>query len=274
MAHQLINNTIYQPVGDAVQLVGNSSNVELRNNILWVQNGYDLNVAADSQQGFNSDYNDLYATASGQLVLWGSTTFVQLLDWQYELNFDRHGLSVDPQFVDPAGSDFQILSGSPTVDAGDPASPYLSETAPNGGRVNLGSTGNTDQATPSDSQTVQVLNPLPSAKLQIGQTVDIQWQSSGLTTSSTAALINAGGGQVGNWLANTYQTSGYTSSFNNPVDTSGVTNPRRRRSIRRLPMPAVARGVSWPMPCRPPMAPTRCDSTSQLSTTTPVPSTS
>src|SRR6202008_2610312 len=103
-----------------------------RNNILWVQAGYDLNVAADSQQGLNSDYNDLYKTASGQVVLWGSSSLAQLVDWQYQLNLDRHGLSVDPQFVNPAGNDgflgydsvhggdhgqddnFQILAGSPT----------------------------------------------------------------------------------------------------------------------------------------------------------------
>ena len=32
----------------------------LRNNILWVEAGYDLYVTPDSQVGFNSDYNLLY----------------------------------------------------------------------------------------------------------------------------------------------------------------------------------------------------------------------
>ena len=49
--------------------------------------------------------------------------------------------------------------GSPTIDAGDPASYYLAEPAPNGGRVNLGFDGNTPQAATSAAQTVQVLSP-------------------------------------------------------------------------------------------------------------------
>ena len=38
----IVNNTIYQPVGDAVRIENFSSNVRLRNNILWVDAGYAL----------------------------------------------------------------------------------------------------------------------------------------------------------------------------------------------------------------------------------------
>ena len=38
---------------------------------------------------------------------------------------------------------------SPTIDAGDPGFTYTSETPFNGGRVNMGATGNTSDATPS-----------------------------------------------------------------------------------------------------------------------------
>ena len=38
---QIINNTVYQIAGDAVQ-VWTSRNVALLNNILWTQAGYDL----------------------------------------------------------------------------------------------------------------------------------------------------------------------------------------------------------------------------------------
>ena len=41
--------------------------MSLRNNILWVEAGYDISVAADSQVGFQSDYNDLYTTGSGKI---------------------------------------------------------------------------------------------------------------------------------------------------------------------------------------------------------------
>ena len=65
----ITNNTVYQPVGDAIKLQ-NAANVRLRNNILWVSAGYDLNIDSASQVGFQSDYNDLYATGAGQVAQW------------------------------------------------------------------------------------------------------------------------------------------------------------------------------------------------------------
>ena len=55
--------------------------------------------------------------------------------------------------------------------------------------------------TTSAAQTIQVLAPFGLEKVQVGQTVPIQWQTSGLTASSPVALIDAGGGAVGNWLS-------------------------------------------------------------------------
>ncbi len=241
---QIINNTVYQPVGDAVLVQGGSSNVLLRNNILWVEAGYDLNVNADSETGFNSDYNDLYTTASGQVASWQGTSFATQAAWFYGVNQDAHSQSVDPQFADPAGVDgvlgdpsgvdggaddnFHVLSTSLTIDAGDPTFAYLAEPSPNGDRVNQGADGNTAQAATSAAQTIQVLAPFGLEKVQVGQTVPISWQTSGLTASSPVALIDAGGGAVGDWVSGGgYQTSGeyYSSSFSNPVNTSGVTNP-------------------------------------------------
>ena len=48
---------------------------------------------------------------------------------------------------------------SPAIDRGDAASVYSNEPAPNGGFINLGSDGNTDQASPSPSDYVLVLKP-------------------------------------------------------------------------------------------------------------------
>ena len=56
---QLVNNTVYQIVGDAMQVNGSSQNITILNNILWTPAGYGRNVASDSQQGFASDYNGL-----------------------------------------------------------------------------------------------------------------------------------------------------------------------------------------------------------------------
>ena len=377
----ITNNTVYQPVGDAIKLQS-APYVRLRNNILWVDAGYDVNVDSPSQVGFDSDYNDLYAALSGKLALWGSREFTTRVDWFYELGQDGHSQTTAPQFINPAGPDgvlgfsaqsaspaqyldngqpgfstsgawtsqgtgygsnslkndtggsrqatwtftgltpgyyqvaatwpatsyayfpqysvydsntllanmdvnqsvapsdftdagvpwknlglvyvsdgtltvilsesrgyvlvadavrlqaavgdhgtddnFHVQPGSPTIDAGDLQSYYLAELMPNGNRVNLGFDGNTAQAaTSTASQLVQVLSPNGLEKFEVGQPVNIQWRSAGLTPSGTVALINTGyGGTVDNWLDDTYQTSGYSyTSFTNAVITGAVANP-------------------------------------------------
>ena len=99
------------------------------------------------------------------------------------------------QIVGQGSSDdnFQVKGVSPTVDAGDPASPYLAEPAPNGGRVNQGYDGNTAEATPSLAQLVQVLSPTTLDKVQVGQPVTVSWRSDGLTATRPVAFINVGG---------------------------------------------------------------------------------
>ena len=125
-----------------------------------------------------------------------------------------------------ADDDFHVQSDSPTIDAGDPASYYLSEPAPNGGRINLGSDGNTAYAATSPAPMVQILSPNGLGKYVQGEQVNVQWRSDGLTTSHTVALINAGGPAVGVWSANAYETSsGSTGTISASIDTSGVTNP-------------------------------------------------
>jgi hypothetical protein len=52
----------------------------------------------------------------------------------------------DPLFINAIGDDYHLKSASPAIDAGDPASSYANEPAPNGGRVNMGRYGNTSEA--------------------------------------------------------------------------------------------------------------------------------
>ena len=108
----LVNNTIYQRVGDAVDVQSSSTNITLKNNILDVQGGstqgYDINVDSTSEQGFTSDFNDLYFSGSGSLGLWEGHAFsgaTARADWYYELGLDQHSLTSDPQLVNPAGPD-------------------------------------------------------------------------------------------------------------------------------------------------------------------------
>ena len=89
---------------DGVVIDGGSSSVSLQNNILWNQSGYDIYVATDSQQGFASDYNDLFVSGTG-MIAWWQTDFTDLYDWQTETLFDAHLIgytTLDPTLRQPA----------------------------------------------------------------------------------------------------------------------------------------------------------------------------
>jgi parallel beta-helix repeat protein len=200
----VVNNTIYQPAGDAVRSEGASRDVRLLNNILWVADGYAVSVAADSREGFGSDYNLLFSTGAGKLALWGDRAFTRRVDWLYELGHDAHGGTRDPLFVDADGADnllgytagadhgldddFRLSASSPALDAGDPAGDFTLEPSPNGGRVDLGAYGNTAQATLRPAQTVQVLSPNGLEKFEEGQSVAILVRASGLSAGTTVTL--------------------------------------------------------------------------------------
>ncbi|HEY7118485.1 MAG TPA: NosD domain-containing protein, partial [Tepidisphaeraceae bacterium] len=133
---RIVQNTFYTPAGDNVSVSGGSQQVEVRNNILWTESGYDLNVADDSHAGFFSDFNDLYATGSGKLVHYFKD-FSDVLDWQADVNrFDLHSIGAtvvnprwaEPRFVDKAIDDYRVIdivggqrSSSPTIDSADQA---------------------------------------------------------------------------------------------------------------------------------------------------------
>ena len=46
---KLVNNTVYQPVGDAILLDGDTSDLVLRNNLLWIDAGYAVHATTDNQ---------------------------------------------------------------------------------------------------------------------------------------------------------------------------------------------------------------------------------
>ena len=101
----LVNNTVYQVTGDAVRIDSSVENARLRNNILWTQAGYDIWVASDSQTGFQSDYNLLYTSGTGQTALWQGVPRPTLIAWQNAAFTDSNSLAQNPQFVDPDGAD-------------------------------------------------------------------------------------------------------------------------------------------------------------------------
>ncbi|MCA9266199.1 MAG: right-handed parallel beta-helix repeat-containing protein, partial [Planctomycetales bacterium] len=252
---QISNNTIYQPTsGDAIQVGGSHpelflsgfsvSNLTLQNNIFSVSEHFAIQVAADSEVGFASDYNLFHVAGSGQPIRWEERAFATREEWALETSFDTHSRAGDPLYRDIDGADgqlgydaatgvdygqdddFGVLPNSPAVDAGNSATTFAAEPSPNGGRINLGYTGDRRQATTSALQSLQLLSPNGLEKLEVGQPATITWTSAGLSRQRSVALVNAGGTGADWWSENSYQAQGAspvsTPSF---VDLSGVTNP-------------------------------------------------
>ncbi|MEQ1829659.1 MAG: right-handed parallel beta-helix repeat-containing protein, partial [Pirellula sp.] len=225
----IVNNTVYQPLGDAIRLQSNSRNVNVRNNVLWVNAGYDLNIAGDSQTGFQSDYNNLFVTGTGMVATWQNVDRPTLSAWRTTAFTDANSLSIDPQFVNLLGADGLLgyssavndgrdddfheksLNGSfhsvsfapvatanglglpawlsnpanpvadgatsPLIDRGSPSDSFASEPAPNGGFINIGAFGGTNQASISPLEYVTVTTPDGGEVWPQSQVFPIRWRS-------------------------------------------------------------------------------------------------
>jgi len=105
---RFLNNTVYQPAGKAVEVANSSTDVELRNNILQAGQGHVIYVAPDSQLGFASDHNLLYAAPAGSVGFWQEQDRETLANWQAAAFTDASSFAQAPLFVAPAGGDGQL----------------------------------------------------------------------------------------------------------------------------------------------------------------------
>jgi hypothetical protein len=106
----IFNNTIYEPMADGIAASDGVHDLHLRNNIIWTQAGYGVRIANDSQRGFSSNFNLLYATGTAKVGFWQGDRLT-LNAWQAATLGDADSVSSDPLFVDPDGADG--ILGSP-----------------------------------------------------------------------------------------------------------------------------------------------------------------
>ena len=82
---RIVHNTFFNTSGNAVQVDGASQRAELLNNVFQSDGGIGINVAADSREGFFSDFNDLYSAGAGQIVRYGTRDYDDIVDLQQDL---------------------------------------------------------------------------------------------------------------------------------------------------------------------------------------------
>ncbi|MFC1679175.1 FG-GAP-like repeat-containing protein, partial [Elusimicrobiota bacterium] len=145
-----------------------SQNVKVRNNVFYHDQvdaaSATLKIDLGSNVGFQSDYNDFYTPGPfGNIWLWMGTTYSLKSDWEVNSGGDSNSVDLDPKWYDASVGveDFHpkseqgrwtpggwVTDGetSDIIDKGDPLYDYSLEPLPHGDRVNLGSYGNTDQA--------------------------------------------------------------------------------------------------------------------------------
>lgn len=168
---------------------------------------YTKDMAGDT---LRSDYNDMLAAGRAQVGLIAGHAYRYLADWQQGAGLGSSSLSHDPQFADPDGDDYHVRSQagrfvpggawvtdtntSPIIDAGDPARSFASETAPNGGRLNMGLYGNHAQASHSPTNARLVSISYNDGGFVRG-TNTLVWMAYGAATDHTVRIeFSADGG--------------------------------------------------------------------------------
>jgi hypothetical protein len=102
--------------GNGLQVEGMSS-ASVTNSIFWNNGGDDFAVDATSTLSVTYTCSEEAIAGTGNI-------------------------SADPRFVGAAADNYRLAAGSPCIDAGDPASSFDQEAAPNGGRADMGRYGN------------------------------------------------------------------------------------------------------------------------------------
>lgn len=112
---------------DGFSFEGYSSGGSLRNCIAaengLATNEYDLWVDPASWVGFQSDYNLFWNTTSQTPVRVGLARFSSVAAFSAWGSTDAHSLQAEPRFKSPTGGCFELLPGSPAIDAGDSSVP-------------------------------------------------------------------------------------------------------------------------------------------------------
>jgi len=116
-----INDVAYHNYKDGFSIEGTSPGTQLYN-CIGVENGlttgeYDLWVNGPSMTGFRSDYNLFWNSNELYPIKFGTILYWRLLEYQAASGQDAHSIQANPLFANPSAGDFNVLTGSPAIDA-------------------------------------------------------------------------------------------------------------------------------------------------------------
>jgi parallel beta-helix repeat protein len=124
---RIIANTVYKNVTSGINVEGSSTGATVANNIS-VDNGIDtlrsrgdILVDAGSTAGTTMDFNLVYLTTPGKLLVWNSSSYSSLAAFRSATGQETHGIQADPRWIDALGGDFHLRAGSPAIDAANSA---------------------------------------------------------------------------------------------------------------------------------------------------------
>jgi len=188
--------------------------VTVTNSVLGIRGSWRSIYIAPTFTNIIANYNVLRVeqNASAAKIDALDRSLDTLAAWQVETGMDLKSLDVDPRFVNGDAGDFHLQSQaiqgrfdpilgwitdtvtSPLIDAGDPSASFVNETAPNGGRANIGYYGNTPEASRSDLPRVFAGN-LNQGGFVKGTTT-LHWVTGGLMSNSMVYVdVSLDGGE-------------------------------------------------------------------------------
>jgi hypothetical protein len=185
---QLIHHNILIPGeegGSAMNITGCGEGFRVFNNTvvggygIWIQFGEHAdirnNLIAYTHTGIESSSDTITVAYNN---LWECEQMYNGMPDQTGINGN---ISANPGLIDPANGNFHFYCWSACIDAGDESAEYSLEPAPNGGRVNIGRYGNTNEA----EKSVACIQPFPDA-------IDFGFVPLLETKDSIIKIINAG----------------------------------------------------------------------------------
>jgi hypothetical protein len=113
--NKVYNNTIYKCGNSGIHISPNTTNVEVKNNIIMNCDGYEFSVT--EKDGNLEDYNLFYDESTNYVISWLGNAKT-LSQYQQESGLGANSIGEHPLFQDVAINDFHLSTESPAIDIG------------------------------------------------------------------------------------------------------------------------------------------------------------